>query len=289
MERQKGLMWQRAPFLASTDDYDSAQVVLFGIPMDFTTSYRPGTRFGPARVREVSEGLETYSPYVDRDLKDIKFFDAGDVEVNFGNVVSSLRNAKRITEEILKDGKKPFMLGGEHLVSLPVIEAVAAKYPDLVVLHFDAHTDLRDEFWGEQLSHATVMKKVVEQLAEPSRLYQFGIRSGAPEEFAWARKNINFYPFEVLTPFMQVRESLKGHPIYVSIDIDVVDPAYAPGTGTAEPGGCTSNDIMQVVHNLRGLDVVGFDIVELAPALDHSDITALLVAKLVREALLVIS
>lgn len=289
MERQKGLMWQRAPFIGSTDDYESAQTVLFGIPMDFTTSFRPGTRFGPARTREVSEGLETYSPYLDRDLNDIKFFDAGDVEVHFGNVTSSLENGKRMTEEILNDGKKPFMLGGEHLVSLPVIEAVAAKYPDLVVLHFDAHTDLRDEFWGEKLSHATVMKKAIDYLAEPSRLYQFGIRSGTAEEFAWARENLNFYPFEVLTPFMQVRDSLEGRPIYVSIDIDVVDPAYAPGTGTVEPGGCTSNDILQVVHNLRGLDVVGFDIVELAPALDHSDITALLVAKLVREALLVIS
>ncbi len=282
-------MARRMSYLASSNEYETSEVVIFGIPMDFTTSYRPGTRFGPARVREVSEGLETYSPYLDRDLTETKFYDAGDVPLNYGNVPVSLESAKKVAREVFSDGKKVLMLGGEHLVSLPVIEAAFERYPDLVVLHFDAHTDLRDEFLGERLSHATVIKHALGDVASPTRLYQFGIRSGAAEEFAWAKTNSNFHPFVVLEPFLKVRDELRDKPLYVSIDIDVVDPAYAPGTGTAEPGGCTSNDIMEVIHKLKGLNVVGMDIVELAPALDSSDITSLLVAKMVREAILAIS
>lgn len=262
---------------------------MFGIPMDFTTSFRPGTRFGPARVREVSEGLETYSPYLNKDLSEIAFYDAGNVEVSFGNVVGSLNKAKQAAEQIFGDEKKVLMVGGEHLVSLPVIEAASQRYPDLVILHFDAHADLRDEYLGEELSHATVMRRAVDRIATSHRLYQFGIRSGAAEEFEWARQNSSFHPFEVLEPFLKVRNELQDKPLYVSIDIDVVDPAFAPGTGTAEPGGCTTKELLEVIHNLRGLNVVGLDIVELAPALDHSDITALLVAKLVREGALAIS
>ena len=289
MESIKGYLDRPMTYMLSSDNYQGSEVVIFGIPMDFTTSYRPGARFGPQRVREVADALETYSPYLDRDLAEVTFYDAGDVEVHYGNVAASLDKARQVANRLFAAGKKPLMLGGEHLVSLPVIEAALEQYPDLVLLHFDAHADLREEYMGERLSHATVIKQAVGSLANPTRLYQFGIRSGEAQEFAWARKHSNFHPFDVLEPFLKVREELQDKPLYVSIDIDVVDPAFAPGTGTAEPGGCSSAEILTVIRHLRGLNVVGLDIVELAPDLDSSDITAFLVAKMVREAVLAIS
>ncbi|NLJ25689.1 MAG: agmatinase [Firmicutes bacterium] len=272
-------------FIGSNTDWEEARLAIIGAPMDCTTSFRPGTRFGPGRVREVSEGLEEYSPYLDRSLKDVAFYDVGDISVVFGDVDTTLARVRDVLEETVELGKIPVLIGGEHLVSLPAIEVLADRYEELKVLQFDAHADLRDEYLGQRLSHATVMRRVVERVGAEN-LYQFGIRSGTAEEFYFGHAKTHFHPDTILEPLRDSLTELGKDPIYVTIDIDVVDPAFAPGTGNPEPAGCTSRELMEAVHLFGCLNVVGVDIVELSPPLDHADITAILVAKLVREILL---
>jgi len=272
-------------FMGAITDYSQARLVVLGAPMDFTVSYRPGTRSGPRRIREVSEGLEEYSPYQQKDLSNYHYYDAGDVLLPFGNVPQSLRRLEEVTGRLLEDDKFVLTLGGEHLISLAPIKQMAKKYPSLTVLHFDAHADLRSDYLGEVMSHATVMRRVAEVVGSHN-LYQFGIRSGTADEFAYGRENTRFYPFELLGPLKEVVEQLQGRPVYVTLDIDVVDPAFAPGTGTPEPGGCSSSEIVTALHMLNGLNVVGMDLVEVCPVYDQTDRTALLAAKLVREAIL---
>ncbi|WP_018661267.1 agmatinase [Heyndrickxia acidiproducens] len=275
-------------FIGSHPDYEDSRVVIYGMPMDWTSSYRPGSRFGPKRIREVSIGLEEYSPYLDRELAEVKFFDAGDIPLPFGNPQRSIDLIEAYIQTLLKDGKFPFGLGGEHLVSWPVIKAVYQKYPDLAVIHFDAHTDLRTEYEGEPLSHSTPIRKVAE-LIQPKHVYSFGIRSGMKEEFDWAEKNgMHLSKFEVLEPLKKVLPELAGRPVYVTIDIDVLDPAFAPGTGTVDAGGITSKELLASIHAISGSDVqvVGCDLVEVAPIYDHSEQTANTASKLVREMML---
>jgi len=272
-------------FLGAEASYEDAQAVLLGIPMDYTVSFRPGTRLGPASIRNVSVGIEDYSPYYDRELGEYSYCDLGDLALPFGNVVKSLEIIEQASRQILNDDKFPIFLGGEHLVSYPLIKPFIAKYPDLRVIHFDAHADLRSDYYGEYNSHATVMRKVAEILG-PKRLYQFGIRSGIREEFLFAQEYTNLVKDNVLEALETALPELEGHPVYVSLDIDVVDPAFAPGTGTQEAGGCTSKEILKAIHMLERLNVVGFDLVEVSPVLDSSERTALLAAKLVREAIL---
>lgn len=272
-------------FMGACASYDQSKVVLVGAPMDYTVSFRPGTRQGPDRIRSVSVGLEEYSMELDRDLADHIYYDLGNIILPFGRVKESLRRIGEVAGGILGGGRIPLVLGGEHLISLPVIEQVAALYPGLAVIHFDAHADLREDYLGERLSHATVMRQVAE-IVGGSNLYQFGIRSGTREELAYARSHTRFFPGEVAAPLASVLHELRGRPVYVTLDIDVVDPAFAPGTGTPEPGGCSSNEIIETVRLLNGLQVVGFDLVEVCPVYDASDSTALLAAKLVREAIL---
>lgn len=274
-------------FIASKQDYEKAKIVLFGMPMDFTVSFRPGSRFGPARIREVSILMEEYSPYLDRELSEVDYYDAGDIPLPFGNAGRSLDLIAEYVRGLLADGKIPFGLGGEHLVSWPIIQEMYAKYPDLAVLHFDAHTDLREHYEGEALSHATPIRKAA-ALMGGKNIYSFGIRSGTKEEFEFGKREMNFYPFEVLKPLQEVLPSLAGRPVYITIDIDVMDPSCAPGTGTAEPGGITSSEMLAAIHAIARSEVkvVGCDIVEVAPVYDHSEQTQILAAKMVREIIL---
>lgn len=272
-------------YIGGETAYEEADAIILGIPMDYTVSFRPGTRMGPLSIRNVSIGIEEYSVYLDRDLGDYAYCDLGDLTLPFGNVEKSLEIIEKASRQVLEDGKFPIFLGGEHLVTYPLIKPFIEKYSDLVVVHFDAHADLRTEFFGESNSHATVIRKVAEMLG-PKRVYQFGIRSGIREEFLFARENTHLVVEEVLEPLKAVLPELKGKPVYVTLDIDVVDPAHAPGTGTQEAGGCTSKEIIKALHALGDLNVVGFDLVEVSPAMDSSERTALLAAKLVREAIL---
>jgi agmatinase len=280
-----GLLLPNNGFNGACENYDEAQAVILGLPMDYTVSFRPGTRLGPERIREVSYGLELYSWHLDQTLADRRYFDAGDVNLPFGNVRASLQAIKQAVSVIVQDGKMPICLGGEHLISWGVFQAVYAQYKDLVVVHFDAHADLRAEFFGEADSHATVIGNVARTLGK-KRVYQFGIRSGEKEELLFAKEYTHLYSERIFPGLEQALPELKGKPVYVTLDIDVVDPAFAPGTGTPEPGGCTSAEIMRAIHRLGECNVVAFDLVEVAPQLDSSEITQLLGAKLIREAML---
>ncbi|PRS81843.1 MULTISPECIES: agmatinase [Bacillus] len=275
-------------FIGSHPAWEDAKVILYGMPMDWTVSYRPGSRFGPNRIREVSIGLEEYSPYLDRELHEVPFFDAGDIPLPFGNAQKSLDLIEEYVDSILEKGKFPLGMGGEHLVSWPVFRAMHKKYPDLAIIHMDAHTDLREEYEGEPLSHSTPIRKVA-GLIGPENVFSFGIRSGMKEEFEWAKEaGMHISKFEVLEPLKQVLPKLKGRPVYVTIDIDVLDPAHAPGTGTVDAGGITSKELLASIHAIAGSDVqvVGADLVEVAPVYDHSDQTANTASKLLREMLL---
>ncbi|MDQ1910995.1 agmatinase [Paenibacillus sp. GD4] len=274
-------------FILSSEDYAASKAVIYGMPMDFTVSFRPGSRFGPPRIREVSIGLEEYSPYLDKSLEDITYFDAGDLLLPFGNAGRSLEIIGEYVRGLLADGKFPIGLGGEHLCSWPVFQEVYAKYPDLAIIHFDAHADLRESYEGEPLSHSTPLRKAA-ALMGGKNIYQFGIRSGSREEFQFGRENVNFYPFEVLEPLKKVLPELAGRPVYLTIDIDVLDPSCAPGTGTAEAGGITSKELLAAIHALAASDInfVGADVVEVAPAYDPTEQTQIVAAKLIREILL---
>ncbi|AXM88986.1 agmatinase [Anoxybacillus ayderensis] len=275
-------------FIKSHPNFEESQAVIYGMPMDWTVSYRPGSRFGPARIREVSIGLEEYSPYLDRELDEVKYFDAGDIPLPFGNAQRSLDMIEQFVDRILEAGKFPLGLGGEHLVSWPVMKAVYKKYPDLAIIHMDAHTDLREHYEGEPLSHSTPIRKIAE-LIGPKNVYSFGIRSGMKEEFEWAKQNEMYIAkFDVLEPLKEVLPTLAGRPVYVTIDIDVLDPAHAPGTGTVDAGGITSKELLAAIHAIARSDVrvVGADLVEVAPVYDHSEQTANTASKLVREMLL---
>ncbi len=274
-------------FILSSEDYEASKAVIYGMPMDYTVSFRPGSRFGPARIREVSIGLEEYSPYLDRSLEDIRYFDAGDLLLPFGNAARSLDIIGEFVRGVLADGKMPVGLGGEHLVSWPIFQEMYAKYPDLAIIHFDAHTDLREQYEGEPLSHSTPLRKAAE-LIGGNNIYQFGIRSGSREEWAYAREHIHFHPFEVAEPLKKVLPSLEGRPVYLTIDIDVLDPSCAPGTGTAEAGGITSKELLDAVHAIArsGVNVVGCDLVEVAPAYDPTEQTQIVASKVIREMLL---
>ncbi|WP_068612818.1 agmatinase [Paenibacillus tuaregi] len=274
-------------FICSSDNYEESKAVIYGMPMDFTVSYRPGSRFGPARIRQASVGLEEYSPYLDKSIVDMTYFDAGDLLLPFGNAARSLEVIGEYVRGLLNDGKFPIGLGGEHLVSWPIFQEVYAKYPDLALIHIDAHADLREHYEGEPLSHSTPVRKAAE-LMGGKNIYQFGIRSGSKEEFLYARENINFYPFEVAAPLKQALPKIGRRPVYVTIDIDVLDPSAAPGTGTAEAGGITSKELLEAVHLIAGSDVnvVGCDLVEVAPIYDPTEQTQIVAAKLIREMLL---
>ena len=271
-------------FLGCEAAYQDARIVLFGAPFDSTTSYRPGTRFASRTMRAESYGLETYSPYLDLDMEDASVFDGGDLELCFGDTEKALGDIERCTREVLADNKLPLMLGGEHLVTLGALRAMAERYPELHILHLDAHTDLREEYLGARLSHASVMKRAWDILGD-DRIWQFGIRSGTREEFRWAEKHTHLHKFG-FQGLEAALVALRGVPVYFTIDLDVLDPSVFPGTGTPEAGGVTFDALRQVVDRVARLNIVGADIVELSPHYDASGASTAVALKVLRELLL---
>lgn len=273
-------------FIACESSYEDAQTVLFGAPYDSTTSYRPGTRFASRAIRSESFGLETYSPYQDKDLEDIKVFDSGDLELSFGRVDLALADIKARTQTILADNKRPFMIGGEHLVTLPAVEATFEKYPDLQVIQFDAHTDLREAYLDAKLSHATVIRRIHDFLGD-GKIHQFGIRSGERAEFQFAKEHTNLHKYN-LEGLKEAVAALKDTPVYLTIDLDVFDPGVFPGTGTPEAGGIFFMEFVESLKLISQLNIVALDVNELSPALDQSGASTALACKVVRELLLAI-
>lgn len=274
-------------FIGCDAKYEEAQIIMFGAPFDSTTSYRPGARFGSAAIRHESYGLETYSPYLDRALEDIKVFDSGDLELPMGSAEMALNDISKHTAKIIEDGKLPLMIGGEHLVTLGAFREIHKRYPDVQIIHFDAHADLRDEYLGVHLSHACVMRRCHDLIGD-DRIHQFGIRSGDREEWIFARQGHTFmHPF-VLSDIEYVTDGIgKNTPVYFTIDLDVLDASVLPGTGTPEAGGVSFNELRDAIVTVcKNLNVVGCDVVELAPTLDASGASTATACKVVRELLL---
>ena len=276
-------------FIGCESSFEEASIVLYGAPFDSTTSFRPGARFGPSAMRHESFGLETYSPYQDKDIMDIRVFDSGDLELCFGSSEMALSDIEKRAEEILNAEKFPLLLGGEHLVTLGAVRAVAAKYPELHIIHFDAHADLRDDYLGAKLSHACVLRRCHEILGD-GHIHQFCIRSGEREEFQFARKHTDFHPFTFEGLKETVRElKEKQVPVYFTIDLDCMDPSVFPGTGTPEAGGVSFIELLEAIRTVSQANVVGADVNELAPMLDASGVSTATACKVLRELLLAVA
>ena len=273
-----------AIYMASRRDPAGCRVGLFGVPYDGTTSFRPGTRFGPAAIREVSSGLESYCPQLDRDLEDLAFADLGAVDIPFGAPEPVVAAVRAATEQVLALGLKPLMLGGEHSISSGAVAAVAAQHPDLVLVQLDAHADLRHEWLGAHHSHACAMRRCLEVLPS-GHLLQIAIRSGTRAEFVELRQSGRLVGIEQMAAALQ---PLRGKPLYLTVDLDWFDPAVLPGTGTPEPGGYLWSHFATLVEELRHHQLVGADVVELAPMLDPSGVSSVLAAKVTRSLLLLL-
>ena len=273
-------------FIGCDSNYEDAKIVLFGAPFDSTTSFRPGARFGSAAMRHESFGLETYSPYQDKDLLDYNVFDSGDLELSFGSSEKALEDIEERAEEILNDGKLPLLVGGEHLVTLGVVRAAAKKYPNMHIIHFDAHADLRDDYLGAKLSHACVLRRSYDILGD-GRIHQFCIRSGDREEFEFAKKHTSMHKFN-FDGLDELVEEYKnsGIPVYFTIDLDCLDPSVFPGTGTPEAGGVSFMDLLNAIKKVSKLNIIGADVNELAPMLDQSGASTAVACKVLRELML---
>ena len=275
-------------FLGCDADYADASIVLFGAPFDSTTSFRPGARFGSAAMRHESFGIDTFSPYQDADLTDYAVFDSGDLELCFGSAEQALRDIEARTETILADGKFPLLIGGEHLVTLGSFRAVQRRYPDVHIIHFDAHADLRDDYLGARLSHACVLRRCHDLIGD-GRIHQFCIRSGEREEFRFAAQHTDLHPLS-LDGLEETVRALRdaGTPVYFTIDLDCLDPSIFPGTGTPEAGGITSPQLLDAMRTVAACSLVGADVNELAPMLDPTGVSTATACKVLRELLLAI-
>lgn len=273
-------------FIGCDSDYENADIVLFGAPFDSTTSFRPGARFGSSAIRHESIGLETYSPYQDKDLTDYNTFDCGDLELCFGSAEAALSDIEDMAAKILTDSKLPLLIGGEHLVTLGAVRAVAKKYPDLNIIHFDAHADLRDDYLGAKLSHAAVMRRCHDLLGD-GKIHQFCIRSGDRAEFIFAKSHTDMHKFDFCGLLeLSNRFAKENTPVYLSIDLDCLDPSVFPGTGTPEAGGVSFAQLLEAVMAVVKTNIVAADINELAPMLDISGASTAVACKILRELIL---
>lgn len=272
-------------YLAARDEFEKAKGVILGVPLDDTGSFRPGSRFAPPLVRAMSRALEEYSIYRQKDLRDISFYDAGDLILAPGNTISSLQTIQKNVSFLLEKGKKPFLIGGEHTITVGAVKGCLEHFRELVVIYIDAHADMRSSYQGVVISHASVAYSLLQ--LKDVELYQFGVRSADREEVPLV-KGEGFLPFSLLNSLKTVLPRLKGNPLYVTLDIDVVDPAFAPGVTSPEPGGVSSAEVLEIFSCLEPLkeQVVAFDLVEICPPYDQAQVTALLGAKILREALL---
>lgn len=276
-------------FIGCDSNYEESKIVLFGAPFDSTTSFRPGARFGSSAIRHESFGIETYSPYQDKDLTDLKVFDCGDLELCFGSPEDALKDIEERARKIVNDGKLPIMLGGEHLVTFAAVKAVFEKYPKMHIIHFDAHADLRDDYLGAKLSHACVIRRCYELVGD-GRIHQFCIRSGDREEFRFADEHTDMHKFD-FDGLTELATELKSDnlPVYFTIDLDCLDPSVFCGTGTPEAGGVNFKELLNAILEVSKTNIVGADLNELAPMLDISGASTAVACKVLRELILSIN
>lgn len=265
--------------------FDASRVVVTGIPYDRTSSFVPGSRFGPQLIRVATENTETYSPYQRRDLSEVPVHDCGDLTLdpmNWPEVSAAIREH---TTALLSRQKLPIFLGGEHSITPPIVAACQQHWHDLVVVQFDAHADLRSEFLGEAHSHATAMHWAAKTVGLQN-IYQYGIRSGTQEEFL---TESHLHAFEVLAPIRRTKDEFQQRPVYLSIDIDVLDPGVMPAVSTPEPGGIDYRELIAALLELRDCRIVGADIVEYNPLANRDPAGAALIASLLRELILTVT
>ncbi len=278
--------FSRMNYLGADKNFADSNIVLLGLPFDGTSSYLPGSRFAPNAIRQASQALETYSPYQGQDIESLALTDVGDIELPLNNTEKVLTLIKNTAHDLLKNGKRIISLGGEHLVSLPVVEAYYDYFPDLRVIQLDAHADLRDDYLDEKLSHATVMRRIADKIGFDN-LFQAGIRSGDEAEWTLGATLPHFHPYN-LDAWDDYLAAIAEHPIYLTLDLDILDPGCLPGTGTPEPGGIDFNTLLDALLKLKDHNLVGADIVELNPHNDQSGCSAITAAKLVRELALLV-
>ena len=271
-------------FISAKAPLKEALAVILGCPYDGSASFRPGARFGPSAIRRASWGIETYSPYLNKDLSQLSIHDMGDLELPPGEKKISLDLIRKAVRKILSGNKFPILLGGDHLITLPVVEELVKNYPQLQIVHIDAHTDLREEYLGESASHSTVMRRLIDHIGE-GRLFQTGIRSGTEEEFKLARKMKSIVPFDSSFLSSMVKR-IRNRPVYITLDLDVIDPSLLPGVGTPEPGGLTFHEFISLLKKLQTLHVIGFDIVELTPDYDPTQVSSVTASVILREMIL---
>lgn len=271
-------------WMCSKETYEEAKWVMLGLPFDSTCSNRPGTRFASNEIRYASYGLEEYSPIFNRELESTSFYDAGDLNLPFGNPENALSIIKNCANDIINDDKFVFGIGGEHLVSLPLIQVAYKKYPNMLLVHFDAHADLRHQYLGQKLSHASVIRRALDSIST-NKLIQIGIRSGEKDEFGFMKEHNTLCQTND-----EIVKKLNEHgldiPIYLTIDLDVLDPSIFPGTGTPEPGGMTYKELIEKILLFKNKNVIGIDVVELSPHYDASGVSTAVAAKVIRELLL---
>jgi agmatinase len=285
------------PAVSSPEGLD---VALLGVPYDGGTSYRPGARFGPRAVREQSSLIRPWNPVLKvHPFERLRVADCGDVDVAPISIERTFEAVSRRVDEVLQAGARPLAVGGDHSVSLPILRALARRHGPVGLVHFDAHPDTWDEYFGSKYFHGTPFRRAVEEgLVDPRRMIQVGIRGPlyGPEDFAFhERHGIEVVRIEAVKehgPAWVARRlaRLREGPVYCSFDIDAVDPAFAPGTGTPEVGGLTSWEALSLVRALADCTLVGADVVEVAPIYDGpGQVTALLAANLLFELLSVMA
>jgi agmatinase len=271
-------------FTSAKAPLKEASAVILGCPYDGSASFRPGARFGPSAIRRASWGIETYSPYLNRDLGQLSIHDMGDLELPPGDKKISLDLIRKAVRKILSWNKFPISLGGDHLITLPIVEELVKNYPQLQIVHIDAHTDLREKYLGESVSHCTVMRDLINHIGE-GRLFQIGIRSGTEEEFKLARKMRSIIPLNPGSLGSMIKR-IGNKPVYITLDLDVLDPSLLPGIGTPEPGGLTFHEFISLLKKLQTLHVIGFDIVELTPDYDPTQVSSVTASVILREMIL---
>lgn len=269
-------------------------IAVIGVPFDDATTYRPGSRFGPRSIRAASTLLKPYNPVLDSDLNSVNIVDYGDVATVPGYIERTFSAIEEEIQYVLEHGVTPAILGGDHSTTLPVLRAIAAEHGSVGLVQFDAHSDLWTEFFGENHNHGTTVHTAIEEgLIDPERSIRIGDRGGIYSEQdieMFEAAGIEYHTIEEFTDegvdaICDRIEAVTDGPTFATIDIDAVDPAFAPGTGTPMPGGMSSREILRLTRSLAGTELVGFDLVEVAPPYDDNNTTAILAANIVFEAL----
>ena len=263
---------------------------LIGIPFDGTASFKPGARFAPDAIRHASQGIESYSPYLNTDLTEFQIYDSGNMDISFSLPEKTMDEIYNFYSDVLSRGKLVCTLGGEHSITFPIVKAFVERYPELKIIHLDAHADMRESYGGSKYSHASVIKRILEVI-DVNNYYGFGIRSGLRESFNSLKKLKNFYPFnDGINRLKEISAMIDNStPVYITFDLDVLDPSFFPGTGAPEPAGVSTKELLQAILKLSKLNIVGFDIVELCPPCDPSGISETTAAFFTRELLLIMN